>query len=211
MTDLLTTANLLAAPVATPLGEDALSALFTDARTPRVFADTPVSNDELAAIWDLAKWAPTASNLQPLRVLFVQSDEGRARLVSHMSEGNQARVASAPAVAILAVDTRFHEHAATVMPVNPALGEMLEANPEARERMGSFNGAMQAGYFILATRAQGLTAGPMGGFDAAAVDADFFPDGRLHAILVVQIGHPGENAWHGRLPRLEQETVVAWA
>jgi hypothetical protein len=46
---------------------------------------------------------------------------------------------------------------------------------------------------LLAVRAQGLAAGPMGGFDAEALDADFFPDGRWRSILVVNIGHPGEN------------------
>jgi len=38
-----------------------------------------------------------------------------------------------------------------------------------------FGGALQAGYFLLAVRAHGLAAGPMGGFDKTALDADFFP------------------------------------
>jgi nitroreductase len=37
--------------------------------------------------------------------------------------------------------------------------------------------AMQAAYFIIAVRAVGLAAGPMGGFDQAGLDADLFPDG----------------------------------
>jgi len=72
-------------------------------------------------------------------------------------------------------------------------------------------GTLQVAYFILAVRAQGLAAGPMGGFDAAGVDAEFFPDGRFHSILVVNIGHPGQNPWYGRLPRLNHGDVVQWA
>jgi 3-hydroxypropanoate dehydrogenase len=30
-------------------------------------------------------------------------------------------------------------------------------------------------------------------------------------VLVVNIGHPGENPWFGRLPRLENEEVITWA
>jgi len=41
-----------------------------------------------------------AANTQPLRVLYVRPGEGRDRLVKHMSEGNRAKTASAPAVAV---------------------------------------------------------------------------------------------------------------
>jgi len=212
VTNLLNTDTASTAPAPrSRLADDALSALFVDARTARTFAPTPVTNAELTAIWDLAKWAPTASNLQPLRVMYVQNPEARARLVAHMAEGNRARIASAPAVAVLAVDSRFHEYVPMVMPLRPELQDALEGNDAMRAKMGGFSGAMQAGYFVLAVRAQGLAAGPMGGFDAQAVDADFFPDGRLHSALVVAIGHPGENPWHDRLPRLENTDAVIWA
>lgn len=51
----------------------------------------------------------------------------------------------------------------------------------------------------------------MAGFEAEALDADFFPGGRFKSILVVNIGHPGENPWFGRLPRLPRDEVVRWA
>jgi nitroreductase len=37
---------------------------------------------------------------------------------------------------------------------------------------------LQAAYFILAARALGLDCGPMSGFDAEQLDAEFFPDGK---------------------------------
>jgi 3-hydroxypropanoate dehydrogenase len=185
--------------------------LFTEARSANTFAETPVSDQELTSIWELAKWAPTSANTQPLRVLYVRPGEGRERLVKHMSEGNRAKTAAAPAVAVLAADTRFHEHIPTVFPTRPQMKDALEENEESRLRGATFNAALQAGYFILAVRAHGLAAGPMTGFDAAGLDAEFFPDGRFRAILVVNIGHPGENAWFDRLPRLDHEDVVSWA
>jgi 3-hydroxypropanoate dehydrogenase len=128
-----------------------------------------------------------------------------------MADGNKAKTASAPAVAVLALDTRFHEHIPAVMPHKPELKDVLEANETMRTETGRFSAALQAGYFLLAVRAHGLAAGPMGGFDAAALDADFFPDGRWRSILVVNIGHPGEDPWFGRLPRLGHSDVVQWA
>lgn len=185
--------------------------LFTDARTANTFAPTPVSDAELAGIWELAKWPPSAANTQPLRVLFVRSAEGKARLLPHMNEGNVAKTAAAPAVAVLALDTRFHDHLPRVLPFRPELRDTLEAAPEARGDTGEFNTALQIGYFLLAVRAQGLAAGPMAGFDRAGVDAEFFPDGRWRSRLVVNIGHPGESPWFDRLPRLDEPDVLRWA
>ncbi|MCU1543353.1 MAG: malonic semialdehyde reductase [Microbacteriaceae bacterium] len=193
------------------LDDEARSQLFTDARTANAFDATPVSQAQLAEIWELAKWAPTAANLQPLRVTYVNSPEGRQRLVGHMSEGNKAKTLGAPAVAVLAFDSRFHEHIPTVAPFRAEMVPMLETNEETRLSMARFNAALQAGYFVMAVRAVGFAAGPMGGFDASALDADFFPDGRWRSTLVVNIGHPGEGAWRDRLPRLDQTETVQWA
>ena len=193
------------------LDADAKHLLFTGARTANTFADTPVSDSELTDIWELARWAPTSANTQPLRVLYVRPGEGRERLVRHMNDGNRAKTASAPAVAVLAMDTRFHEHIPAVLPFRPELKDVFAANDAKRLETATFNATLQAAYFILAVRAQGLAAGPMAGFDRAAMDAEFFPDGRYRSILVVNIGHPGENPWRGRLPRLHHDEVVQWA
>jgi 3-hydroxypropanoate dehydrogenase len=198
-------------PVAQTLDEAGQALLFTAARTANTWADTPVTDEELTSIWELARWAPTSANTQPLRVLYVRPGEGRDRLVKFMSDGNKAKTEAAPAVAVLAVDTRFHEHIPTVFPMRPQMKNMFEENEELRVTGGRFNAALQAGYFILAVRALGLAAGPMTGYDAAGLDAEFFPGGRYKSILVVNIGHPGENPWYGRLPRLDHEDVISWA
>jgi 3-hydroxypropanoate dehydrogenase len=198
-------------PVPNALDEAGRALLFTAARTANTWADTPVTDEELTSVWELARWAPTSANTQPLRVLYVRPGEGRERLVKFMSDGNKAKTEAAPAVAVLAVDTRFHEHIPTVFPMRPQMKDFFDANEALRENGGRFNAALQAGYFILAVRALGLAAGPMTGYDAAGLDAEFFPGGRYKSILVVNIGHPGENAWYGRLPRLDHEDVISWA
>ena len=205
MTDAVETAAL------GKLDEQGRKVLFTEARTANTWADIPVTDAELTSIWELAKWAPTSANTQPLRVLYVRPGEGRDRLVKHMADGNKAKTEAAPAVAVLAVDTQFHEHIPAVFPSRPEMKDVFEANEELRLSGGNFNAALQAGYFILAIRAHGLAAGPMTGFDKDGVDAEFFPGGRYRSILVINIGHPGENPWFGRLPRLPHEDVITWA
>jgi len=197
-------------PVLERLDERGRAALFTDARTARTFTSTPVSDRELLEIWTLAKWGPTSANMQPLRVLYVRPGVQRERLVRHMYERNQVRVDAAPAVAVLAWDTRFHHYVPEILPFRPELQDMFEADAEWRAADGTFNATLQAGYFILSVRAHGLAAGPMSGFDVDGVNAEFFPDGRWRALLVVNIGHPGEGAWGARLTRLADGDVVKW-
>ncbi len=200
----------LDAPLVLP--EEAQNLLFREARTANAFSDEPVTDEQVEALYDLVKWAPTAVNGQPLRVLLVRSEEARARLLPHMSEGNVAKTAGAPLVAVLAYDADFHEHLPRVFPHAPAAKSWFEGSPEQDARRAESareNAWLQAGYVLLGVRAAGLAAGPMGGFDRAGVDAEFFADRPWHSFLVVNIGQPAEEgAWFARSPRLDYDDVV---
>jgi 3-hydroxypropanoate dehydrogenase len=184
--------------------------LFTDARTANTFSAEPVSDEQLRAITDLAKWPPTMANTNPLRILFVRTPEGKERLGPLMSDGNRAKTVSAPAVAVLAVDTDFHDKIPELLPFRPEMRENFVADAENRERLAVFNGALQTGYFILAVRAAGLAAGPMLGFNGPGIDAEFFAGRSWKTILVVNIGTPGTDPWFDRLPRLAHEDYVEY-
>ena len=198
--------NPLVAPTALDAG--ALSTLFTGAATANSFASTPVTDDELRSIWDLAKWPPTAANFQPMRVMFVQSPEGRAKLGEFMNDNNREKTVAAPAVAVLAFDRSWHENIATTTPHLAHMTDYFATNDDPRLDTARNNSWLQAGYFILAVRALGLAAGPMGGFKGDQIDAEFFPDGRWGTFLVINIGHPTEGSYRPRLPRLGEEQTV---
>jgi 3-hydroxypropanoate dehydrogenase len=189
------------------LSTDAQDLLFRQARTPNTFTDEPVTDEQIAAIYDLVKYAPTAMNTQPLRIVLVRQGEPRERLLKHMADGNREKTASAPLVAVLAADTDFHESLDRTFP-HFAGAKDLFADDAGREAAARFNATLQVGYFLLGVRAAGLAAGPMGGFDAEGIDNDLLEGTTLKSLVVVNIGRPGENAWFDRLPRLEQHEVV---
>jgi 3-hydroxypropanoate dehydrogenase len=182
--------------------------LFREARTANTFTDEPVTDEQLQAIYDLVKYAPTAFNQSPLRIVLVRSPEARERLVQNMAEGNRQKTAAAPLVALLATDHEFHEELPRLFPHLPQAKDMFFSERPSREQAGSFNAALQVGYFIIGVRAAGLAAGPMTGFNADAIDKEFFPDGDHSVLAVVNIGKPGENAWFPRSPRLDYDEVV---
>ncbi|MFJ8357204.1 malonic semialdehyde reductase [Streptomyces sp. NPDC093984] len=142
--------------------------------------------------------------------MFVRTPEGKERLLPHLDEGNRPKSASAPVVAVLAVDNRFHEHIPHILPIRPQLKERFEGDSAQRDSITSFNGPLQAGCFILAVRASGLAAGPMAGFDAAGIDKEFFRDNDWHSVLVVNIGYPAGPPEFDRLPRVAHEHAVTW-
>jgi 3-hydroxypropanoate dehydrogenase len=191
------------------LDPQAQALLFREARTANTFTDEPVTDEQVAAIYDLVKYGPTAMNCQPLRVLLVRT-EGRDRLLKHMSDGNRDKTAAAPLVAVLAADPEFHENLGRTFPHFPGARDAF-SDPAGREAAARFNASIQVGCFLLGVRAAGLAAGPMGGFDAAGLDEEFFSESGWRSLLVVNIGHPGENAWFDRLPRLEHDEVVRFA
>src|SRR3979411_2962415 len=90
--------------------------LFREARTANAFVDGNIGDEQIQAIYDLVKWAPTSFNQQPLRVMLVRTDQARERLVGHMVDNNKTKTAGAPLTAILAADLNFHDHQPTQFP-----------------------------------------------------------------------------------------------
>lgn len=202
--------SFLQAPLASDelllLDDPAQDLLFRAARTATSFTDEPVTEAQVRAIHDLVKWGPTSMNNQPMRVVLVRTPDARVRLVEHMSGNNKAKTSTAPLVAILAADTDFHDELPRVFPVFPGARDTF-LDDSVRETSATLDTSLQIAYFIIGVRAAGLAAGPMTGFDAAAVDREFFPDGKHRSLVVVNLGHPGKDAWFDRLPRLDYEDV----
>lgn len=190
------------------LSDDTLDTLFREARSANTFSDIPVSTEQVREIFELVKFGPTMMNIQPMRLLLVEPGEGRDRLVPLMAEGNRTKAASAPLVAVIASDVDFHALMPAHFPHNPAAGDMFADDADSRAQIARYNTALQTGYFIVGIRAAGLAAGPVGGIDAAAIDSEFFEGTSWRTQLVINIGHPGENAWFDRLPRISVDDAV---
>jgi 3-hydroxypropanoate dehydrogenase len=177
--------------------------LFSDARTHNAWLDRPVPDELLHELYDLAKMGPTGGNSQPMRLVFVRSTAAKERLKPALAPGNVDKTMKAPVTAIVAHDLKFYEKLARLMPVLPGIGDHVAAMPApVRERMALQSASLQAAYLILAARGLGLDCGPMGGFDVAAVDRLFFPDGERTANLLINLGYGDGDKLFPRQPRL---------
>lgn len=181
--------------------------LFTDARTHNAWQDRPVAPELLRELYDLTKWGPTAMNCCPLRVRFVVSAEAKATLGPLMMEGNRAKTLAAPVNAIVGRDLGFPDTMGVLAPyMKPGA---FDGQPARVEAMAMLNGSLQGGYFILAARALGLDCGPMGGFDAAGVDAAFWAGTQVKTLFVCNLGYGDPAGLRPRGARLDFDTACA--
>lgn len=190
------------------LDEHSLAQVFTAARTFNRFRPEPVSDATLAALYGLLKWGPTSMNCQPARYLFLRSEAAKQRLQPALSAGNLQKTLAAPVVVVIATDTRFFEHLPQQFPSYDAR-PMFEGNAALAEATAARNGTLQGAYLMVAARMLGLDCGPMSGFDAAKLNAEFFPDGRLRANFLVNLGYGDAAGNHPRGPRLGFEQVAS--
>ena len=181
---------------------------FSAARTFSKFRDEPVSDETLKALYELAKWGPTASNCQPARYVFIRSPEAKEKLRACLAPGNVDKAMGAPVTVIVAQDNRFYEHLATQFPHMPTAAAPYESRPAFAHLAGLRNSSLQGAYLMVAARLLGLDCGPMSGFDAEAVDNCFFPDGRYRSNFLVNLGHGDASAQRPRGPRLPFDTVA---
>ena len=193
------------------LDDPALDLLFRVARTPNAFDETRDVPDELLrAAFDIARMGPTSANSQPMRIIFVRSAEGKAKLEPALSEGNHDKTMAAPVTAIIGYDTEFWRDSARtfIRDLTPTFG----SNPAASEVAAFRNGTLGAAYFLIACRALGLDCGAMSGFDNAAVDEAFFAGTSTKSNFLCNLGWGKPESIMGpRLYRYEFDEVCSYA
>ena len=191
----------------TKLNEDLLERLFKDARSQNGWRPDPVSEEQLVEAYEIAKWGPTSMNTQPMRLLFLRSQEAKERLKPLLSPTNVIKVMTAPALALIAYDSEFYLKLPKTFPHNLNASAYFTDNQAAIEPTAFRNGSLQAAYFMLALRAGGLDVGPISGFDPVKVNAEFFANTTWRINLICGIGHGDPSKVFGRLPRLSFEEV----
>jgi 3-hydroxypropanoate dehydrogenase len=185
-----------------PLADAALDQIFRTARSQNTWQAQPVSPALLQAVYELMKFGPTSANCSPARIVFVTSDEGKARLKPFLLPSNVDKVMSAPATAIIGHDLKFYDRIPQLFPHNPGAREWFSGNEALAAATAFRNGTLQGAYFMIAARALGLDCGPMSGFDQAGVDGEFFAGTDVKSNFICSVGYGDPAGVFPRSPRL---------
>ena len=82
--------------------------LFTDRWSPRAFADKPVTEEQVLTLLEAARWAPSASNLQPWRFIYgVKGEPEFDTLLSLLIPFNEGWAKNAGALVFITSVTSF--------------------------------------------------------------------------------------------------------
>ena len=190
--------------VKTPISEEALDQLFREARTHSAWLPDPVPVELLRKAYELARLGPTSANASPGRFVFLTTPGAKARLRPALAPLNVEKTMAAPVTVIIAWDTEFHENLPRLFP-HADMRSYFDGNHALINETAFRNSSLQAAYFILAARALGLDCGPMSGFDADKLNAEFFPDGKWKVNLLCNLGYGDQSKLFPRNPRLEFE------
>jgi 3-hydroxypropanoate dehydrogenase len=188
------------------LDDRALRQLFRDARTLRAWQPREVPDSLLRELTELMLLGPTASNSLPARIVFARSAEAKERLKPHLDAGNVERTMSAPVTAIIGYDLKFP----TRRPPGQKPLSGLVNKPEQAEAGGLRNSSLQGAYLILAARALGLDCGPMGGFDSAGVDREFFAGTDIRSNFLCNLGYGDRTGLKPRATRFAFDEVASF-
>lgn len=180
----------------------ALDRIFREARTYTAWRPEGVPVETLKQIYDLARLGPTSANSTPGRFLFLTSPAAKERLVPALMPGNIDKTRKAPVTVIVAWDTEFYEKLPMLFPQSD-MRTIFASTPDLAHETAFRNSSLEGGYFILAARALGLDCGPMSGFDAAKVNAEFFPDGKWKVNFLCNLGYGDAAQLRPRNPRLD--------
>ncbi|GIQ68238.1 nitroreductase family protein [Xylanibacillus composti] len=120
--------------------------LFLERWSPRSFEIREIPEDVLYSLFEAARWAPSASNLQPWQFIIARTSEDRERFLSFILEGNTRWCKQASAFALLVSNK-----------LKPDGGD---------NRNNAFDAGTCWGYLALEAANQGLAAHAMAGFNA---------------------------------------------
>lgn len=164
------------APLPNPRVPEAdVDAAFTDRWSPRAFLPDPLHPAQVRALFEAARWAPSASNEQPWLFLYAVVPEERARFAAALVEWNQRWA-----------------------PQAPLLGFILARRQTARGKpnaTASFDTGAAWMSLALQARRLGLHAHAMGGFDRdKAISILGIPEDRYEVMAAFVVGYRGDPA-----------------
>lgn len=188
-------------------------------RSIRAYEPVPIPHEDMEAILDVVRLAPSAFNLQPWRFIVVESPEMKDRLAE--AANKQRQVYSAPAVIVIYND--MEEVLSNVDEIlHPGLDAVRRATSrelilrsfgsQSAEELNSFAKAQSyiaLGYLVLAAEAHGYQTSPMTGFDPEAVKELLGLPSHATIPAIVAIGRGAEEGFPAH--RHEVERILRYA
>ncbi len=162
------------------LAEHAIEPLFLRRWSPRALDGAPLPEHALARILEAARWAPSASNIQPWRFVYaLRGEPGWGTLLGLLRPNNQLWAKHSGALVFICSET-----------VRPGRGDA----PAQPSRSHSFDAGAAWAFLALQATALGWHTHAMGGFDHERAHAELNVPESFRIEVAVAIGRLGDKA-----------------
>lgn len=154
-----------------------LDPIFLERWSPRAFKKDPIPKEDLEAIFEAARWAPSCYNEQPWLFVYTQTEEGLKKFQRTLVEFNQIWASNAPVLIIAFAKKTFDRNG--------------KENSWAPFDTG-------AAWMSLALQAHklGYTTHAMGGFDPQkAFEVANVDPKKYDVMAVIALGHHGDKSY----------------
>lgn len=84
-----------------------LNSVFTDRWSPRSFSDEPVADEQLAAIFEAARWTPSWMNNQPWLFVYETDGPDRDAILNTFMDFNRGWASRAPVIGLVLAKTEL--------------------------------------------------------------------------------------------------------
>jgi nitroreductase len=150
--------------------------LLSERWSPRGFdRDHQVSDDDVAALLEAARWAPSAGNSQPWRFLVARRGEhAHGQIFAALHRGNQEWAGAASALILVAARTT--------------------ADNGTPRPLALYDTGQAVASLVTQAQAHGLAAHQIGGFDHAAISDAFGLDDNLTPVVIIAVGRVDPDA-----------------
>ncbi|MGH3520582.1 MAG: nitroreductase family protein [Haloechinothrix sp.] len=154
--------------------------------SPRAFApEGEVSDEQLRAVLEAARWAPSYGNTQPARYLVGRrGDPVYARIFAALNDGNKAWAHRASALLVAIMVTR---------------------NEKGTIPLAEYGVGLASENLVLQAVAEGLAAHQMAGFDRDAIRKAFALPDHAAPLAAIAIGVQGSPELLGEQRRIDRE------
>jgi nitroreductase len=154
--------------------ESHVDPLFVERWSRRALSDRSLTSTQIETLFEAARWAPSASNLQPWLFVYASQPESLARARLLLKETNQRWASRAPLLIFVFARRR---HPETGVPI----------------RTAAFDTGAAWQSLALQAHQLGLSAHAMGGIHhEQTYEALGVPGEEFESIAGIAVGHPGE-------------------
>lgn len=178
--------------------------------------NTKISRNELNKILEVALRAPSSMNLQPTRVVVIESNEAKEK-IRPILFGNQLQLDTSSHFIAIFTDLKKYDLAEKIFNASFDLGIMpksvrdsqvsriLEISKTVSKEKVISDGLIDAGLFamqfMLVAKEFGYDTCPIGGFDKKSLNKVLDIDDKYHPVLLISVGKANESGYESyRLP-----------